>query len=110
MGNYVIALTNPIPMPSITHLKICSVKIEVPRPEFGAEGYADIWIARCYKDGDLYIESPTMKGINIILRGEEFEALTSLATTNKSLFVDFMETIEQFLIDRDYFTGNVVTE
>ena len=102
-----IELATPESIPVITHLKICNWSFEVPRPALSKDGFVDIWLAKCYVHEGIYYEA-SIPGINIKLEGEDFEVLKEIPTTTKPLMEDATEILSQFLIDRGFFTGNVV--
>lgn len=102
-----IELAAPVPVQSITHYKICSWTIEVPRPSLEKEGYCDIWLAKCYLEDGIYYELE-LPGLNIRIEGLDFEELSETATTVKDLLTDSTEILSQFLVDHGYLEGVVI--
>lgn len=97
---------------TVTYWKVCNITYEVERSDNGKDGYLDVWIAKCYKDGNDYIEIPELGGINVKIEGGEFsqfEAYGIIPSSGATCF-DFIRTVTQFLIDKGYIDGTLIVD
>ena len=101
-----IKLNEPVDMPTITYVRLCAIKVEIPRP--GKESYMDIWLAKCVEDatGSL-VEPEGITGINIILTNDEVIELFQTISPEGIFGDKLIQSILQFLVAKGYVQGEV---
>ena len=110
----VILLDTPETTEDVTHKKVVNWTIEVPRTDnkMGKEGWARIWVAPCYSDGEIWYEDPKMLGEEFLIdKKNEFEDLMEVMMLATENFLEgCLRVISQFLIDKDYIDGTVIID
>lgn len=97
--------------PVITHERIVNMKFEIARPYDEKNGYAEIWIAKCYIVDNVLYEAPGLEGKRIYIDetdGEIFEFADSSIGSQDTAFIELCKTIWLYLIEKGYVDGTLV--
>lgn len=96
---------------TVEYWKVCNIRYEMERIDNGKDGFVDVYLAKCIKDGDDYVELDYDQQHFKIEGGEfsQFEAYDMIPSVDPTCF-DFIRTVSQFLIDKGYVDGTVVID
>lgn len=93
--------------PNITHERIASFNIEIPRPDDFKTGYLDIWLEKGYLNGTKMQLAPGYPGENIKIEEPELFSFIMGMIAAGSVGLELMRVMHTYLVTTDRIDGAV---